>query len=624
MIINKLFLKKYGKFENKEFLFSPNLNIFMGKNESGKSTISTALKTLFYADLNGKGKYKKNFIPLNETKGSFDADYTLDSKVNLKSLVTLGKTNAKTLIKTINSDTGETYNLESINIGEDFFNISEEMFDSVCYIKDTEQIANIMHNKEYVHDTLSKNENNIIDIDLSDVLKEIKDEILLFERKTQSGKIYPLSVRLKEVEEALYNLTEIKESLKSTKEKKEQLIKNEQAFKEQLKDIEKKEEYILKYKEYKNAKEQVNIRKEIESLKEKAQKSKISFNEIPPSDLEKLKAFENFNFNRKNTLFSLISGIGIIVLSFVLSFINLYLGFLSLIGAYLLIDFYRKNKTNEIIKNKKEEYTYLLNKYNITSVDEYIRQKEDFLKNEGDNNLIKQRIEFLTLSLKDYNESILNHYFEEPSYTLESLQKEKENIKKELFDTTILINTLSEQEKNAFNNMPHYNLLILEKEELMDKIDKLKEEAKIATDCYNILNITSNSFKSSYIPYLNCEVKNILNEIFDENVDYFNINDDLSCELRRENNTDIIPKENFSKGTNGLIYFALRLSIYKLISENEKIPLILDDCFLDFDDERYEKIIKYIEKNVNSQIFYFTSHERIFNLTLANSTINRL
>ena len=95
MIINKLCFKKYGKFENKEFDFAPGLNIFYGKNESGKSTIATALKTFFYTELNGKQSFKKNYVPLSSDKGIYDVDFSTDDKSEYKSLVTLGKSNSK-------------------------------------------------------------------------------------------------------------------------------------------------------------------------------------------------------------------------------------------------------------------------------------------------------------------------------------------------------------------------------------------------------------------------------------------------------------------------------------------------------------------------------------------------
>ena len=167
MIIKNLFLKKFGKFENKEFEFSPKFNIFYGKNESGKSTIATSLKALFYTDLTGKGKFKKNYVPLTEDKGYFDVDYSLDNGTNLKSLVTFGKTNGKTLVKTINEDTGDSLSINGAQLGEHFFGVSEEMFDSVYYIRDLSEISGMTKNKADVHDALSKTENNIIDIVLA-------------------------------------------------------------------------------------------------------------------------------------------------------------------------------------------------------------------------------------------------------------------------------------------------------------------------------------------------------------------------------------------------------------------------------------------------------------------------
>ena len=63
MIIDKLYLKKFGKFENKEIDFSSRLNIFMGKNEAVKSTISTALKLFSIPNLTAEVNTKRTIFP---------------------------------------------------------------------------------------------------------------------------------------------------------------------------------------------------------------------------------------------------------------------------------------------------------------------------------------------------------------------------------------------------------------------------------------------------------------------------------------------------------------------------------------------------------------------------------
>lgn len=625
MIINKLYLKKFGKFENKEIEFSDGLNIISGKNESGKSTIATALKAFFYTDLTGKGKYKKNYIPLSEDKGLFDVSFTLDDSSRLKSLVTLGKTNGKTLVKTIVEETGEELESKASQNGERFFLLSEEMFDSVCYIKDLNAVSNLTENKNDIHDKLSKTENNIIDIDLSNVIKKVKDELTLLQRKTSSGKIYPLEKKLEEINKSLADLKHIREALNETDAKITDLCKKETLLKETLEDIAKKEEYLNKYKDYEHTKEQLKLRKEIASLKKNSEGKGIAFKEIPAIELEKIRRLSSAcNREEKNIVMPLAAAIVCVITGIALSFVNIIFGALSLISAPLFMACYKALKTNRIIKKEKEEYLRLLCEYEISGPKEYDLKKEEYLKQETERKLTEQKAEFLSAKLSDYNKEYEEIYLSSPSYTKESLNSRKEDVAKQLTETAIEKNTLSEKKKSAFNNMPDYHMLCEEKDELTKQIEKLKEEESVVADCLNILNITNNSFKSSYIPYLSRETKNILSAVMGKDLDYFNINDEFLCEIRREGEDQIIPKDNFSRGTDALIYFALRLAIHKLISKGEKIPLILDDCFLELDDERFKKILEYLSKNADCQVVYFTAHERIFNLTLANTTVFRL
>ena len=48
MIIRKLQLRNFGKFQNKEILLKEGINIIYGENESGKSTIHSFLQSMFF------------------------------------------------------------------------------------------------------------------------------------------------------------------------------------------------------------------------------------------------------------------------------------------------------------------------------------------------------------------------------------------------------------------------------------------------------------------------------------------------------------------------------------------------------------------------------------------------
>jgi uncharacterized protein YhaN len=66
------------------------------------------------------------------------------------------------------------------------------------------------------------------------------------------------------------------------------------------------------------------------------------------------------------------------------------------------------------------------------------------------------------------------------------------------------------------------------------------------------------------------------------------------------------PKENLSIGALEQLYFAMRLSMAYLISQNIRLPFLLDDSFVSYDYNRLQNI-KYILSRVKrtNQIILF-------------------
>ena len=59
MIINRLILKNFGKFQGKEIELKEGINILLGENESGKSTIHVFLQSMLFGMRRGRGKASK-------------------------------------------------------------------------------------------------------------------------------------------------------------------------------------------------------------------------------------------------------------------------------------------------------------------------------------------------------------------------------------------------------------------------------------------------------------------------------------------------------------------------------------------------------------------------------------
>lgn len=59
MIINRLILKNFGKFQGKEIALKEGINILFGENESGKSTVHVFLQSMLFGMKRGRGKASK-------------------------------------------------------------------------------------------------------------------------------------------------------------------------------------------------------------------------------------------------------------------------------------------------------------------------------------------------------------------------------------------------------------------------------------------------------------------------------------------------------------------------------------------------------------------------------------
>jgi uncharacterized protein YhaN len=77
-----------------------------------------------------------------------------------------------------------------------------------------------------------------------------------------------------------------------------------------------------------------------------------------------------------------------------------------------------------------------------------------------------------------------------------------------------------------------------------------------------------------------------------------------------------VPIEGLSDGTRDQLYLALRLaSLEQHLTLNEPLPLILDDIFINFDDQRTRAALEILtETSCHTQVLLFTHHVRMLDL----------
>ena len=125
----------------------------------------------------------------------------------------------------------------------------------------------------------------------------------------------------------------------------------------------------------------------------------------------------------------------------------------------------------------------------------------------------------------------------------------------------------------------------------------------------------SNEIQVAFGMHLNESASNYIDILTNGKYNSLSIDNALNTTINYDGK--MIPLYKVSTGTIDQIYLAIRLSIIDNINRNaDTLPLIFDDCFAMYDDERLEATLKFLYNRINTQILIFTCHNRedsIFN-----------
>ena len=139
-------------------------------------------------------------------------------------------------------------------------------------------------------------------------------------------------------------------------------------------------------------------------------------------------------------------------------------------------------------------------------------------------------------------------------------------------------------------------------------IKELEELNKIINLAKETLEESYDEIKKNITPKFTKELSNNIEMISDGKYKKANFNSDTGLTIEAENG-EYIECNKLSIGTIDQLYLSLRLSATKEITK-ETIPIILDESFAYFDNQRLENVIKYLDSNYNNQIIIFTCTNR--------------
>ena len=282
----------------------------------------------------------------------------------------------------------------------------------------------------------------------------------------------------------------------------------------------------------------------------------------------------------------------------------------------------------ELVNNYKEK-DKLLEKEIVYSKEKEEYEKEekkllDYLKQynvQEQNNLYECFIQ-LNKEIEDYEDIV--YKLAENTHTLESLitQYSKEKLEntddssidivaltklKDEYDNSNIYKQLTkidQQIEQYQNDLDKLSSWIIEKQKCQEEYNILDEKIKNVDHSLRYLKMAKESLDLKYI--------DPLKEAFDQYYQWINEDENKHITIDVEKNIhydDIHTIERMSEGMKDLISICLRLSLIKVLFDEEKPVLIFDDPFVNLDDKKVQMGVKLLKKIADDyQVIYFTCH----------------
>lgn len=153
--------------------------------------------------------------------------------------------------------------------------------------------------------------------------------------------------------------------------------------------------------------------------------------------------------------------------------------------------------------------------------------------------------------------------------------------------------------------------------------DRIREEITAIDLALETMTGLSATIRDSFGLYLNKTASELISGITGGIYDSMSVDESLNVFMNTR--TRLVPVEQVSSGTMDQIYLALRLAAARIIQpEGDYMPLIFDDSFVLYDEDRLRTALKWLKKAYPGQIIIFTCHQREAQMMTAEQIAYRL
>ena len=588
MQINKININNYGNLSNKEINLDNKINIIYGKNEAGKSTLLNFIESMFFGANKNKGKKLipdfDRYNPWNNGEYSGTIDYQLENGEEFHIYRDFKKKNPQILNK-LGKDISQEFNIDKKN-GNQFFTeqtgMDRSLIDSTIITEQNQVELDEGTQNQLLQKIANLSESGEEELSYKKIMDKL-NKILLNEVGTERSQLKPLNITISKIDDYQNKIQDIKK------------YENERfEITQEIADI---QEEINKESENRNIYDEVkkiidNDKIEQEKIDEKYKTVKENKAKMEQYK-EKLDKTENEkNAERKKHIkIRILANVILSIIAISLVFLprNIILVAIPiLIVLFIIINMkHSKNENNTSeLKNKLE---FLQNTTNSVENEIKTMQDELYKKDEAEKNRIITKCNNEDIS--SLFSSKIDEVISENTRSVEQNEIKKHKLEIDKQEIEKKFEKLAEYEEN----------LEIEKR----RLEELEHKQKIIKETMEILNKSYEDMKENVAPKFNKNLSKNIEVFSNEKYKEITITDKIFVKL---DNGENVPIEKLSTGTIEQIYLAFRLSVIEEISK-EKMPIVLDEAFAYYDDERLLQTLKFLDI-INNQIIILTCTKR--------------
>ena len=588
MQINKININNYGNLSNKEINLDNKINIIYGKNEAGKSTLLNFIESMFFGANKNKGKKLipdfDRYNPWNNGEYSGTIDYQLENGEEFHIYRDFKKKNPQILNK-FGKDISQEFNIDKKN-GNQFFTeqtgMDRSLIDSTIITEQNQVELDEGTQNQLLQKIANLSESGEEELSYKKIMDKL-NKILLNEVGTERSQLKPLNITISKIDDYQNKIQDIKQYENERFEITQEIADIQE-------EINKESENRNIYDEVKKIIDNDKIEQEKIDEKYKTVKENKAKMEQYKEELDKTENEKNAE-RKKHIKIRILANVILSIIAISLVFLprNIILVAIPiLIVLFIIINMkHSKNENNTSeLKNKLE---FLQNTTNSVENEIKTMQDELYKKDEAEKNRIITKCNNEDIS--SLFSSKIDEVISENTRSVEQNEIKKHKLEIDKQEIEKKFEKLAEYEEN----------LEIEKR----RLEELEHKQKIIKETMEILNKSYEDMKENVAPKFNKNLSKNIEVFSNEKYKEITITDKIFVKL---DNGENVPIEKLSTGTIEQIYLAFRLSVIEEISK-EKMPIVLDEAFAYYDDERLLQTLKFLDI-ISNQIIILTCTKR--------------